>query len=177
MIAAFITASVTTFLAEPVKTFFENRTRKNNLKIILYKELLINYEGLLDYISEKHDVGGVYNKLMMKHGVRTEGFRHAMENELSLFYQLPESIDISILHNRLLALLQNTDYGDEQINTLVRSDFNDSAKEFIETFALYLYKDRFDNKLIQKLVSKDEYLNMLKMGGWVDLEIRAQEAS
>ena len=47
-----ISGFIIAFLAEPVKTFFENRNKKNRLRKSLYREICYLYEALYALIEE-----------------------------------------------------------------------------------------------------------------------------
>ncbi len=99
MIAAFVTASVAAFLAEPIKEYFQNKTRLNNLRTALYKEMMHNYTWMdYDYEADTDDFalalgGGAI------HAFRNECFRLALANNVELFYQLAEAPDINIIYS------------------------------------------------------------------------------
>ncbi|MGZ6317313.1 MAG: hypothetical protein ACXWNQ_08645, partial [Anaerolineales bacterium] len=40
------------FFLEPIKTAWQNKIRRDNLRLALYKELMFNYESL-DYIASR----------------------------------------------------------------------------------------------------------------------------
>ncbi len=48
-----ISGFIIAFLAEPVKTFFENRNKKNRLRKSLYREICYLYEALFAYFLVK----------------------------------------------------------------------------------------------------------------------------
>lgn len=48
VIIATLSGFIIAFFAEPVKSYFANRAKLNNLRIALYKELLYNYSTLKD---------------------------------------------------------------------------------------------------------------------------------
>jgi hypothetical protein len=84
------------FLAEPVKIYFQNASKKKSLRLALYGELINNFMNLhfflggLDRSSEDR-VAEAYSKLS-KLILKVDVYRFAMSPELyHLFYQLKES--------------------------------------------------------------------------------------
>lgn len=175
MLAAFITAFVTAFLAEPVKSYFENKNKLQNLRIALYKELILNYILVGDYVSRAEEVGELFIDLIIQHGIRTECYKHAIQNELTLFYQLPESNLISILHNSFLVLLQKPNYDDKELNKKVRSAYTISSKGFLENVAFGFYSGGLDKRLLKDLVTSNQYLELMKKGKKDFLKKKAKE--
>src|SRR3989304_907108 len=102
------------FFAEPVKIYFQNKTKLKNLKLALYKELLDNYWTLRDMkgVNEKELV-----KFMHEFGIRMECYKNAIQNEVSLFYQLKESHSFNVLYSRWLALMVDMRKGYSQETT------------------------------------------------------------
>lgn len=159
MIAAFITASITSFLGEPIKSYFENKNKLNNLRIALYKELIINYHQL--NIPNEED-GKLLIDLIMQNGIRTECYRYAVENNLTLFYQLSESIVISELYNTFSLLNQDANNVYKEINK--EFSFTANSNGFLNSLALFIAMGVIDKKLIKKLAPQTVYFDILKKG-------------
>src|SRR3989304_291447 len=98
MIAAFLTA----ILAEPAKNYFQNMGKLHNLRIALYKEMVHNYNILRRFVLD--DFGSEFppGEYLARHALRTECYKNAIQNELSLFYQLDEANLINSLQGTLM---------------------------------------------------------------------------
>ena len=83
------------FLAEPVKIYFQNASKKKSLRLALYSELINNFMSLhfflsgLDRSSEDR-VAEAYLKLS-KLVLKVDVYGFAISHELYLFYQLKEA--------------------------------------------------------------------------------------
>ena len=106
MIAAFITASVTAFFAEPTKLYFQNRARLNNLRLALYKEMVYNFLWL-DFVErgnwDEQSDASVTSVIEIEGNTRRECYEQAITSQLDAFYQLKEAI----LFNDIYATLGN----------------------------------------------------------------------
>lgn len=148
MIAAFITASVTAFLAEPVRTYFQNRARKQDLRVALYRESLYNYLYL--YGAESQNVSNPFleNKfLWSKTGIRSECYRQAISQDLFLFYKLPEAEDFNEMYAKLHMLSSALD----------TAGFLVLAKAYIQYASHRFQTGRFDRRIMKRLLSPANY--------------------
>lgn len=102
VIIATLSGFIIAFFAEPVKNYFENRAKLNNLRIALYKELLNNYKNVAMVIRGK-DIAFKSRVKVLRNALRTECYKHALENEVSLFYRLEEANDINMLEGAMLS--------------------------------------------------------------------------
>jgi hypothetical protein len=170
MIAAFITASITTFLAEPAKTYFQNRANVHNLRIALYKELFINYTGLRTLVD---DADFEKYEAMIKHAIRREGYTYSLQNDISLFYQLEEAHEINVLNMMIgyaLALLNDEDGTPEY-------DLKTACREYVESFEYYVADKRFDEKLLKTLMSESKYMEIVEKRKKVLADEKASETT
>src|SRR5215216_6605487 len=99
---ATISGFVIAFFAEPVKIYFQNRAKLNDLRVALYKKLLANYVSLYFLIQDKSPLSGSKKANYYRMPLRRECYEHALENEISLFYRLNESSHINVLQGSTL---------------------------------------------------------------------------
>jgi hypothetical protein len=172
VIIATLSGFIIAFFAEPVKNYFQDRAKLRNLRIALYKEVFYNYtvlsESRMKIIEDEAEVAiGDY---LSQRVLRTECYKHALENEISLFYQLDEAHMIHILEGRLLGQIMNL-YGD--MNNLLgeevsRADINPAfamlSRSFQNSFAILVYVGTLQAKVLKKIISKDEYLKLVEKG-------------
>lgn len=160
MIVAFLTASITPIIAEAVK----NRTRLQNLEMALYREMLYNFLALrvLDMQDVPLDERIV---LINNDGLRVECYKHALQNELSLFYQLAESGTINILQGRIKQIIAlATDIkslsDEEKIQRHLKELVRNSSI-FQTIFASANFDGTLNNALIRSITSTREF-NLIK---------------
>jgi hypothetical protein len=80
MLAAFLVA----VFAEPIKNRWENKSKLENLRLALYKELIQNY-FLLSHHRIDHDNDAFTPAYVALHGLRTECYEHVLQNEIPCF--------------------------------------------------------------------------------------------
>lgn len=167
IIIATLSGFIIAFFAEPVKTYFQNRAKLYNLRIALYKEIIFNYGCLLPLNEDsfKSDRDNIIN-----HTLRTECYRHAIQNELTLFYQLSEAATINILYGMVLdgmiALSANRDKffgGQNGINEYSANMMNFS-RNFQRIFTKDCYEGTLDAKILMIIVKANRYREIMKIG-------------
>ena len=169
MIAAFITASVTAFLAEPVKTFFQNRAKLKNLRIALYKEMVHNYNILKSFVLDDFSSEFPTGEYLARHALRTECYKNAVQNELSFFYQLDEANLVNSLQGTLMGQIialssDLKDYFGEEALKHISSAFIGLSEAFQELFTTRFYSDELDGKILMSLVTTAQYQEIMKRG-------------
>lgn len=160
MIAAFLTASITPIFTELVK----NRHRLQNLEIALYKEMLYNFLALrtLDMQDIPLDERVTF---INNDGLRIECYKHTLQYELSLFYQLPESNTINILQSRikwiigLAADIKN--FSDEEKIQICLKELVRNTNIFQKIFATANFDGTLNNALVKNITSAREF-NIIK---------------
>jgi hypothetical protein len=174
MLAAFITA----FLAEPVKIYFQNLTKLRDLKVGLYKEMWEIYlvftqirempeNPTPDMDSELQTAGDVYaTSLLLKNGLRNEYFQHALKDELSLFYRLPEASMINAMHRILVAIpdMLERDHEDREEVKISMELFLIVCNGYQDGFSVACYQERLDQKLLKTILGKDEFRKLFEKG-------------
>ena len=105
MIAAFVTASVTAFFAEPVKLYFQNRDKLKSLRTALYKETISNFVWL-DFIDHGNwdrdsDLSVKIVVDQIEPNLRDDCYRQHIATQADTFYQLKEAILFGNLYGTL----------------------------------------------------------------------------
>jgi len=161
MIAAFITASVTPLITESVKNFLQHRTKLQQLKLALYKEMLHNFQLLRLYENATEESEIHLGIEVIQPNIRTECYKQTLERELILFYQLNEANFINLLYSRLTPI----------ISIVNRGEFAESpmmlplrCKHYVSASSSYFYRDLLDKKLASNLMSQRDFQNLLKRG-------------
>jgi hypothetical protein len=161
---ATISGFIIAFLAEPVKTYFQNRAKLKNLRIALYKEILYNYSSLktLDLTLSS----APFINYMGEFALRTECYKNAIQNEVSLFYQLEETNAINTLHNGYLNLMKDMrrGYGEQATDELIIEKFVELSNSYRERVAVEFYRGNLDKKVLKRLVNPNHYQNWMKKG-------------
>ncbi len=176
MIAAFITASVTAFFAEPVKNYIQHRTKLHKLRMALYKEIVSNYVFLSRFYDDRPklvesepvvapDIVVAVTGLT----VRTECYKSALESYLIEFYELSETSAINSLYGTLRYLVQLPK------TKLLRTGKNISLDEipnmskeladvFRETLIVRAHEGRLNKRILRKLMTKNGYDELVTKG-------------
>jgi hypothetical protein len=160
MIVAFLTASITPIIAEAVKS----KTRLRNLETALYREMLYNFLTLR--VLDMQDIPLEERVALINNdGLRIECYKHALQNELSLFYQLAESGTINILQGRIKQIIAlATDIkslsGEEKIQMRLKELARNSSI-FQKVFATANFDGTLNNALVRSITSTREF-NIIK---------------
>ena len=106
VIIATLSGFIVAFLADPVKSFFQNNARRSRLRNALYGEIASNYACLENSPSltpSKEFAHQVTTALAegFATGLRTECYRGALSQETLLFYELPEAPYINLIYSHV----------------------------------------------------------------------------
>jgi hypothetical protein len=164
VIIATISGFVIAFFAEPVKNYFENKAKLRNLKIALYKEILYNYGSLKSLELSTNSMPFI--RYMGEFALRTECYKNAIQNEVSLFYQLEETNAINTLHNGYLNLMKDMrrGYGEQATDELIIEKFVELSNSYRERVAVEFYRGNLDKEVLKGLGTKNHYQNLIKQG-------------
>lgn len=166
VIIATLSGFIIAFFTEPVKSYFANKAKLHNLRLALYKELLSNYATVDTAI--RHDVA--LTMFFYQPSLRTECYKHALGNEISLFYQLDEATSLNTLQGDIVRrLLDFSNYAKslshEEFkvkNFTLNEQFKSLAGAFITFFIIAVRDELFDNKLLKK-ISKNQYEDIMTL--------------
>lgn len=155
VIIATISGFIIAFLAEPVKDIIQHRTKLLNLKVALYKELWSNY-ATLD-VASRHEVP--LTMFFYQPSLRTECYKHALEHEISLFYQLEEATMMNSLQgDAIRRIIDFSDYVKSlpheefrERNSSLTEQFKSLAGIFLNLFTMAAQERVFDAKLLKKI--------------------------
>ncbi|NJO76618.1 MAG: hypothetical protein HC833_24505 [Leptolyngbyaceae cyanobacterium RM1_406_9] len=136
--AGFITA----FLAEPVKVYFTNRAKKNNLRRSLYGEILNIYSSLSNFLVSIEE-RGIQIPFLKVVDTNFNCYNFA-KSDPTLFYQLKEANSVNQIYSNIELLKQEHETG-------VESDKAVSlVKLVILQIELLLTTKKFDKKTVLK---------------------------
>jgi len=162
---------IVAFLAEPVKTYFQNRAKLMNLRIALYKELAINYI-VLDKLAPDDASQFKWGGNNPSYALRTECYKHALESEYSTFYQMKDANLINLMMGiGIIQIIEGFNYlrnlSDEQRSSafpqFIEMYLNNSTN-FKNMFASAFYHQRLDRKIITDFINKPTYESLMKRG-------------
>lgn len=155
-----ISGFIIAFFAEPVKRYFETKSKIQHLRVALYKEMIQNFlmlESTLDDFrsNEKSNIM-VGQPLMID-----DCYKYVVSQEPALYYQLKEARLINMFY-KLLNMLVKIPEGGKEFRTV-------SAKDIIEGMVGLiqggLETGTLDKKLSQKVISKKEIEKILNRLG------------
>lgn len=159
IIIATLSGFIIAFFAEPVKNYFANRSKLRNLKIALYKELCNNYSTL----NSNTRLDLVPTMLFYQSALRTECYEHALEHEISLFYQLDEASMINSLQGDAIRAIQslskyvlslpNEEYKERQAS--LTEQFQNLTGIYLTVFNRASNEGGLDGNLINKLYPRN----------------------
>ena len=106
-----ISGFIVAFFAEPVKSFFQNRSKMYSLRMALYNEILNNhlylnaiYNDPSDNVMQESDPK--ISELMQSNLIRTNCYEYATSQETFLFYNLKEAAIVNGLYG-LISMSQH----------------------------------------------------------------------
>lgn len=167
MIAAFMTAFITSFFAEPVKNYFQHKTKLHHLRMALYKELVSNY--LLLEVFDGKDTDANTLSIYAEIAIRNESYKHALEKNLTEFYELREAMAINSLYGTLNMLCKLHSVNLPTIGQTLPAQeipkfFNAMRTVFLETMAARVYEERLNNRILRKLLNPSAYNELVNKG-------------
>lgn len=148
--AGFITA----FLAEPVKVYFTNKAKKNNLRRALYGEILSIYNGVFNFLvfTDERGMKVSFSKVV---NTNFDCYKFA-KSDPSLLYKLKEASLINQIYYNIEFLKQENDSGLEfEKSVLV-------AKLIVLQIESLLVSKKFDRKLISKYCADLDIASRIK---------------
>ena len=167
-IIATLSGFIIAFLAEPVKTYFQNRAKLRNLRIALYKELINNYFALTHYTAQD-DFGFFTAEYTARHSLRTECYKQALQNDLSSFYELVEANAINVLYAHISMIMNVTSdltsiFGKRGVKKATPPIYTEFSNTFRWMFVTSFYSRTFDGKTLKRLVSPKQYREIMEKG-------------
>jgi hypothetical protein len=145
------------FFAEPIKLFFQDRNRINNLRLSLYKELCHNYSVLEIACSEvrEYAVFGTHLKYLLTN----QCYTYAVSKDISSFYKLKEAMWIVIANKNLDGIIT------EQ-NAFIDSNlkFKEMAELYLDSFAIAVSSEDLKSGLVRSVIGKEAFIKILERG-------------
>lgn len=176
MIVAFLTALITAFLAEPIKTYYQSKSDLKYLRIALYKEMFFNYQLISGWVQElKGDY--TFGSSMLKNTLRAECYKHAVESQTSLFYRLHETDAINHLQGASLSTLYSYLDTDDKTISKEDKDLMGMSEGYVEIFEHNSYENIFDRKVLKTIMPMNKYQDLLKRGEFITSNFEKQKQS
>jgi hypothetical protein len=161
MIVAFITALITSFLAEPIKTHFQNKSRINSIKIALYKEMFNNYAAIMPLYErvKTHD----FTSFSAKHfniSLQSVCYDQLVSSDLVSLSQFRDYVHIARLYifsEQLKAALTESEHAERYIGEVLV--FCEQYISFLGSNAFY---EHWDNKYLKQIMGKNNFAKMIE---------------
>ncbi len=167
VIIATISGFIIAFFAEPVKSYFQNKTKLRNLKVALYKELIYDYFALINF-SVETDADFLIPGYIAPYNLRTECYKQTLENELPLFYQLKEASLMNALYSEIGLILNvsndmNSLFG-KKVSKQIPAIYTKFSNIFKYMFVTSFYCRSFDVKILKSVVTPKQYQEIMDKG-------------
>lgn len=168
VIIATLSGFIIAFFAEPVKNYFANKSQLRNLRIALYTELISNYFALVHFTMDGTSNDSYMLYQVSKYELRIERYKHALQDELFLFYQLKEANLLNVAYGRINQLMHlNEDliavYGKRGLKS-ASAIFTQHGGTFKYMFTTSFYSRGFNAKILRKLVRPEQYKEIMEKG-------------
>jgi len=152
------------FLAEPVKIYFENRSKLQHLKTGLYKELLFNYiicTSAGDYPDRVYSADAVEQLS----SVMDDCYKNALKNDMHLFYQLADANSISLLEGYVIPRIKNTARNllKHSKKPKVPQELKNLSETYIVTVLNLFTRNYSSKQLLRSITSSSVYREMTNM--------------
>jgi len=168
VIIATLSGFIIAFFAEPVKNYFADRAKLHNLRVALYTELINNYYALTHFTLHGTDADSYTLFHVPKYELRMECYKHAIQNELSLYYQLKEANVLNIIYVRINQLMNLSSdlpaiYGKRGMKS-IPSIFTQHSNTFKYMFTTSFSHRTFDARILRKLVTPEQFKEVMEKG-------------
>jgi hypothetical protein len=160
VIIATISGFVIAFFAEPVKTWFQDRAKVNELRLALYNEILMNYEfldNILNKIPSKDEISNLPT-FTVNYFVQIDCYKYAISQEIKTFYRLRESAYVSGVYKDLVALI---DISEKNQNGVIGSTMQSLVGGYIDVVEGGIRSGNLDKEIASKFLGKKELKEIL----------------
>lgn len=156
---ATLSGFIIAFFADPIKTYFQQRTRKRNIRRALYSEIHFNYDALSSFYYKRMDKE-ITNRDMyqfvegIKHIARLEAYQYYITHDMDLFYQFREVATINTLYAELRLLLENA-----QIRVEKKIPFDRTMEHIQGLLRRYIESiktGKLDKSLLMEIIGREE---------------------
>ena len=153
-----ISGFVIAFFAEPIKIYFQNKSKLNHLRIALYKEVVQNYfilgQGLYDFRKNgAKNFFSVGRSLLI-----SDCYEFVINQETALFYQLREARFMNTFY-KLLAIIVASPNAK---NKLMGLSWDAFVEMIVDLVTESLGHGLLDKKIFQKVSSKKDVETTLR---------------
>lgn len=90
--------------AEPIKIYFQNKTKKKILLVALYKELFVNMMVLTTYLRGEDKLSRDHARLSFRY----EAYDYATNEEILMFFQIKEAHTFHIIYSGFKHMLSES---------------------------------------------------------------------
>ena len=168
VIIATLSGFIIAFFAEPVKNYYEHNAKLEDLRIALYKEMYINFLFLRGLTPEGYSLSK-WRTDFSEFTLRIECYKHALENEVALFYQLNEANTINMLQGNFISKiiesysdLKNLSSDESELKTIeLTKNLIRNTVLFRNIFATSMKEGNLSRKTIAGFITKKDFNNLM----------------
>lgn len=143
-----ISGFIIAFFAEPVKTYFTNKSSQNRLRKVLYHEV---YENLIMFKDlSQRNLKGISTIELFQRIVQKDGYEYAHSNEITVFYQLREAI----IFNKLYLVLKSASQYETGHNQEL---LKETISTYIENVDEAFRDKELDRNFMRRAIGKKEF--------------------
>jgi len=167
VIIATLSGFIISFFAEPVKNYFQHRTKLHNLRTALYKELVSNYLLLESFSIENADANSLV--IFTEMAIRIESYQYTLEHNAIEFYGLSEATAMNTLYGSLKILLKLQCMQFPTTGKVIPSEeipkfYSAMSGVFLDAMAARAFEGRLNKRILRKLVKPAAYDELIKKG-------------
>jgi len=155
VIVGTISGFIVAFLVEPVKLFFQNKSRKKYFQLALYSEIYNNYRFLSSFLIVYHENNPHQLKAFfdgaIKNSIRLDCYSQFVSKFPDVYYQLKESSIINMLYAYLTSAANPVLYAEKDI-----SAFHLAIESFVRLVEEHVARNELENDVLEKVVGKEE---------------------
>ncbi|MBI3174937.1 MAG: hypothetical protein HYZ25_14525 [Chloroflexi bacterium] len=155
MIAAFITAAMTTFFSEPVKNWFAEKNKLNSIRLSLYKEIAQNAFNIRRTIGafDETIISELSNTV-----VSNKCYKNILEHNVGEYYRLDDVISIDAVYYWINFMLQPSTFSQKNHGELIRK----YGLFFIKSVSDNLKNGKLSKKVMKEAVGKEDLQELIE---------------
>lgn len=162
---ATISGFVIAFFAEPVKMYFQQRSKRKTIRRALYFELYYNYDHLTYFFDKRKDRAITRTDMFqfvegVKHIARLEVYQYCITQNVDLFYQFKEAITINSLYANLNRLLEIAPLRVEK--NIPFDQTMTSIRHFLGHFVDSVQTGKLDKRLLTEITGREKVNALLQ---------------
>jgi len=170
IIIATVSGFLIALLAEPIKLFFQDHVKRQNIRRAIYSEIISNYlafdtlfgknlESKIDWIEDSGKFSDEFAH-GIRHLIKIDCFTYAVTQEATAYYQMKEATSFNYIYSTLKAVLEWA-----EMNKTTQKSSRLRPQGFIEEFVRSIKENirqgSFDRRLVKSIVGKRD-LDILK---------------